>query len=268
MRPELEDILDRLRNDALSSSSEMVQVVLKGILAVDHATEAEWCELAVRLSRARPSMAPLFNVAALIERSAPEGTLRVHAALASLAQKEREAAGSIAAHARELHGGTFITLSYSGTVLSCLRELAKDRPLRVIVLESLPLGEGAMTCAQLAQAGMAVEMVDDSMACMAMAEADHCLVGADAVTADGVVNKVGTAHLALAARHWHRPCHVVTSTLKVAPITTHDLLASEEEAPYRRRHQVFEVTPLELFTGFITEEGRITPSVMAGSLRR
>lgn len=268
MRPELEDVIDRLRSDSLSSSSEMVQTCLGGILGVASAHEADWREFAAQLYTVRPSLAPFYNLAALIEQNAAAGTVGIHAALASLAKKEREATGAIAVRALQLKGSTFITLSYSGTVLGCLRELAKDRRIRVIVLQSLPMGEGAMTCAKLAQEGIEVEMVDDSMAFTAMAEADHCIVGADAVTPDGVVNKIGTAHLALAARHWHRPCHVVTSTLKVAPITLHDLMASEEAAPYVRRHQVFEITPLELFSGFITDEGCLSPSVMAGLLRR
>lgn len=267
MDPGLEVILARLRNDTLSSSSEMVRTAQEGIMAVCSATEAEWLQFAEQLYRTRPSVAPLYNMAALLRQNASGGTLRVHEAFASLALKEKDAAVSIASQAADLRGSTFITLSYSSTVMSCLHELAKGRKLRVIVLESLPMGEGAMTCAKLSHSNISVEMVDDSMAFAAMTEADQCIVGADAVTAEGVVNKVGTANLALAARYLHKECHVVTSTLKVAPIKTHDLMLSEERMAYRRRHQVFEITPLEMFSDFITDEGTLVPARMLEMLR-
>jgi translation initiation factor eIF-2B subunit delta len=139
--------------------------------------------------------------------------------------------------------------------------------MRVIVLRSLPLGEGEMTCSRLLENGVKVEMVDDSMAFSAMTEADHCLVGADAVTAEGVVNKVGTANLALAARQLGKGCHVLTSTLKVAPIKEHDLMLSEEPGPCKKRHQVFELTPLALFTDIMTDEGTLSPAEMSELLR-
>jgi translation initiation factor eIF-2B subunit delta len=266
MRPDLEDILDRLKNDSLSSSSEMVQSTLDRIMKAS-ATEEEWLDFSRQLRKARPSMAPFYNMALQVDQASSAGTLGVHKAMAELAQKEKAAAGEIAKRAAELKGDSVITLSYSGTVLRCLLEMAKDRKLHVIVLESLPMGEGAMTCAKLAQSGVSVEMVDDSMSFVAMAGADLCLVGADAVTADGVVNKIGTANLALAARQLRKDVYVVTSTLKVAPITEHDLMPSEEGGAYLKRHQVFELTPLDLFADFITDEGKIPSKVMIGLLR-
>jgi translation initiation factor eIF-2B subunit delta len=267
MPPALADVIESLRNDTLSSSSDMVRSAIEAILATRSATEQEWLEFGTALASVRPSIAPFCNLGNAVQEASPRGTLAVHSAISALAQKEKEAPALIAKQVLALSGDVFITLSYSGTVMQCLTELAKSRDVRVIVLQSLPLGEGSMTCTRLLEKGVRAEMVDDSMAFAAMAEADQCLVGADAVTAEGVVNKVGTAALALAARQHGKGCHVVTSTLKVAPIRTHDLMLSEEAAPYRRRHQVFELTPLELFTDLITDEGSISPQDMAALLR-
>jgi translation initiation factor eIF-2B subunit delta len=267
MHPGFAETIETLRNDSLSSSSEMVRSAIDRILAYGSANEQEWLEFGAALISVRPYMAPFFNLGTAVKEAAPRGTLAVHTAVSSLAQKEKDAPSLIAEQVRCLPGHVFITLSYSGTVMQCLLELAKTREMRVIVLRSLPLGEGEMTCSKLLVNGVKVEMVDDSMAFSAMAEADHCLVGADAVTSEGVVNKVGTANLALAARQLGKGCHVLTSTLKVAPIKEHDLMLSEESGPCLRRHQVFELTPLPLFTDLMTDEGTLSPAEMAQLLR-
>jgi translation initiation factor 2B subunit (eIF-2B alpha/beta/delta family) len=267
MRPELNSVIERLKKDSLSSSSEMVRTVFEDILNIVSATEAEWYELGAAIENARPSMAAFHNIGKCVKDNAASGTLSIRREIAAMASREKGAAAAIAQRATKLPGNVFITLSYSGTVMNALLEIARTRHLKVIVLQSLPLGEGGMTCAKLAQAGIDVEMVDDSMAFAAVAGADQCLVGADAVTPKGVVNKVGTASIALAARHHRKGCHVLTSTLKMAPIKAHDLMLSEVAGEYRTRHQVFELTPLDLFTGFITDEGQMSAAEIAGLLR-
>lgn len=239
------------------------------MMAAGPASEDEWRQLAGDIRAARPSMAPFHNIASVLEESAAQGTLGVHRALCELRRKEALAPLAIAEACLAFDGDVVVTLSYSGTVVASLQRMSKSRKMRAIVLESLPMGEGSITCSRLAEMDIVAEMVDDSMACAAMEEADICLVGADAVTPEGVVNKVGTANLALAARHFGKECLVLTSSLKVAPIGVHDLMPSEEFSGYRKRHQVFELVPLELFTRIVTDDGSFTPpSIVAAMSRR
>jgi methylthioribose-1-phosphate isomerase len=116
--------------------------------------------------------------------------------------------------------------------------------------------------------------VTDNMAghLMQQGEIDVIVVGADRVAANGdVANKIGTYTLAvLAARH-HIPFYIA------APLSTIDLQtpdgagipieerAAAEVTGYREirwapegvsvRNPAFDVTPAELVTGLITEQG-------------
>ena len=82
------------------------------------------------------------------------------------------------------------------------------------------------------------------------------LVGADGVCPEGVVNKVGTMSLALAAREFGKPFVVLCSTSKLIPVLEMDAMESESVLENARiRETVFELTPLELVTAVITDEG-------------
>ena len=150
-----------------------------------------------------------------------------------------------------------------------------ERAVHVWVDETRPYLQGArLTTWELAQAGVPHTLLPDVAAghLMARGEVDIILVGADRVAANGdTANKVGTYSLAvLAARH-QIPFYVC------APTSSFDLatpdgstIVIEERAPdevleFRGvriappgtevRNPAFDVTPAELITGIITEEG-------------
>jgi methylthioribose-1-phosphate isomerase len=118
---------------------------------------------------------------------------------------------------------------------------------------------------------------------MAAGEVDLVLTGADRIAADGsVANKIGTYGLAVLARHHNVPFVVV------APVSTVDLatpdgaaivvehrpaeevaiVAGQAVAPpgTRAYNPAFDVTPPDLLSAIVTEQGVIQP-VTAGNLR-
>jgi methylthioribose-1-phosphate isomerase len=152
------------------------------------------------------------------------------------------------------------------------------REIHVWVDETRPHLQGArLTAWELAQAGVPHTLVADSAAgsLMRAGEVDVVLVGADRIAANGdTANKVGTYALAvLAARHGI-PFYVC------APLSTVDLATPDgdaipiEERPAREilefhgrrvappdtiaRNPSFDVTPADLLTGIVTEEGVLT----------
>jgi methylthioribose-1-phosphate isomerase len=152
------------------------------------------------------------------------------------------------------------------------------REVHVLVDETRPYLQGArLTTWELAQAGVPHSLLPDVAAghLMATGEVDVVLVGADRVAANGdTANKVGTYPLAvLAARHGI-PFYVC------APTSSVDLEAADGSAiPIEERNPdevlefrgvrtapagtevrnpAFDITPAELITGFVTEEGLIT----------
>ena len=167
-----------------------------------------------------------------------------------------------------------------GTALAPV-DVAAERGLGVHVLadETRPLLQGSrLTAWELGRAGIEVTILTDNMAAFAMKEGrvDIVMVGADRIAANGdVANKIGTYGLAIAARHHGIPFYVA------APSSTFDFdLASGDEIPIEQRgaeevrsgfgrqtapddvdtySPAFDVTPANLITGIITEEGIFDP---------
>ena len=150
-----------------------------------------------------------------------------------------------------------------------------ERPIHVWVDETRPYLQGArLTTWELAQAGISHALLPDVAAghLMARGEVDFVLVGGDRVAANGdTANKVGTYTLAvLAARHGI-PFYVCAPTSSV-DLATPDgsTIVIEERKPEEVleirgvriapagtpvRNPAFDVTPAELITGIVTEEG-------------
>jgi methylthioribose-1-phosphate isomerase len=158
------------------------------------------------------------------------------------------------------------------------------RPVHVWVDETRPYLQGArLTTWELAQAGVPHALLPDVAAghLMSLGEVDVVLVGADRVAANGdTANKVGTYPLAvLAARHGI-PFYVCAPTSSV-DLATPDgsAIVIEERKPdevleFRGvriappgtdvRNPAFDVTPAELITGIVTEEGVVRGPFEAG----
>jgi methylthioribose-1-phosphate isomerase len=149
------------------------------------------------------------------------------------------------------------------------------RPVHVWVDETRPYLQGArLTTWELAQAGVPHALLPDVAAASLMAggEVDVILVGADRIAANGdTANKVGTYPLAVVAARHGIPFYVCAPTSSVDVETSDGSgIAIEERradevlelrgvriAPIGTevRNPAFDVTPAELITGIVTEEG-------------
>jgi translation initiation factor 2B subunit (eIF-2B alpha/beta/delta family) len=252
---------------------------------------AELRRLAVDLLEARPTMAALANrvhramaAATAATAAAGEGGIPFAAALEAAARREigraSAADAAAAAVAAELAAGrTVLTLSRSGTVSAAL--LAADPPPRVWVAESGPQREGVEVARRLSAAGLEVTLCADAAIAAATAgelaggpNLDLVLVGADTLLPEGtVVNKVGTAAAALAARRVDVPFYAVAATDKVDPDGSFrsedgdpdDLLRVQPgESGPARWVPLFEPVLADLVTGVVTERGVLGPDELAG----
>ncbi len=165
-----------------------------------------------------------------------------------------------------------------GTALGIVQAAhAQERPLHVWVDETRPYLQGArLTAWELKQAGVDHTLIPDMAAgpLMAQGQVDVIIVGADRIAANGdTANKVGTYTLAvLAARHGIP--FVVAAPLSSVDLATEtgdgipieDRAASEVSelrgiriAPEGTavRNPAFDVTPAELITAIVTEEGAL-----------
>jgi len=170
--------------------------------------------------------------------------------------------------------GALATVGY-GTALGVLRSVAtQGKTLKIFAAEARPVLQGArLTSYELSNDGFDVTLVPDTAIGISMQRGmiDRVIVGADRITRDGhVFNKVGTYQIATLAKKHQIPFYVA------APLSTFDFKTNwkdvkiEERSPDEVRkiggrqtappevsvfNPAFDVTPPELVTAIITEEG-------------
>lgn len=190
-----------------------------------------------RLALAHPAMAAVWNAA-----HAEDPQVFV--------TRSRHGSAAAARVARRLLSRKrVVTISFSSTILEALRGSRRF----VCVAESRPGGEGARMVRALRRRGAHARVIPDSAVAAWVARAGAVVLGADAVTAHGVVNKIGSRLLALAARAEDLPCYVVSDTSKFA-VPPHRFPAPRLSPDGR-----FESVELDLITRVITERGLLTP---------
>ena len=136
----------------------------------------------------------------------------------------------------------------------------------VWVDETRPLLQGArLTAFELEALGIPHAVIVDGAAAsrMAAGEVDIVITGADRIAANGdTANKIGTYGLAVLAHHHGIPFVIVapTSTIDPTPrparaIPIEERDGAEVTTRFAARNPAFDVTPAELITAIVTEEG-------------
>ncbi len=183
------------------------------------------------------------------------------------------------------NAGALATAGY-GTALGVVRSAWREgRLARVFADETRPRLQGAkLTTWECVQEGIPVTLITDNMAahCMKQGLIHAVVVGADRIAANGdAANKIGTYSLAIVAKAHQIPFFVA------APLSTVDFALSDgskipiEERNPEEIYQVgetiltptgiefynpaFDVTPAELITAIITENGAFAPGDLAKS---
>jgi translation initiation factor 2B subunit (eIF-2B alpha/beta/delta family) len=169
------------------------------------------------------------------------------------------AAASIAIQLQDrLKDTVVLTHSASGTVREAL---VHTPPARAICTVSEPVGEGRAFAEELRNEGLIVDLVEDADAPAVLDDAGLFLIGADTVFHDGTLNnKIGTTALAEAAAARNVPTVVACEIIKLAPIE-----AATAPEPSEAERTLFELTPPELISEIVTEEGP-TPTDCVGAL--
>ena len=223
------------------------------------------------LAASRPTAVNLFwALAHMRDDPTPERARALH-------REEVSRCKRMAAHAADLFGpgtralthcnaGGLATGGY-GSAVGALRA-AWERGLleHVLVDETRPLLQGArLTAWELETLGIPHAVIADSAAAsmMARGEVDVIVTGADRIAANGdTANKIGTYALAVLARHHGLPLYVVapTSTIDLetptgAGIPIEERAADEVSSRFPARNPAFDVTPFELITAIVTEDG-------------
>ena len=232
-------------------------------------------EAALLLAAARPTAVNLRWAVDQVRAAGPEDALGTARAIE---QREYEATRRIAAHGAALFGDAERVLTHCntgalaatgfGTALGVIDAAWRGGGVaQVWVGETRPLNQGSrLTAWELQQSGIPFRVIVDSSAGLLMSrgEVDRVVVGADRIAANGdVANKIGTYALAVLARHHGIPFVVAapTSTIDPGTATGADIQIEErdpsEVSPdgFPAANFAFDVTPAELVTALVTEDG-------------
>ncbi|MFC9124266.1 S-methyl-5-thioribose-1-phosphate isomerase [Streptomyces sp. NPDC057067] len=185
----------------------------------------------------------------------------------------------------------------AGTAFAvALRAHRKGSLRHLWVDETRPLLQGArLTAYEAGRNGMPYSLLTDSAAgsLFAAGEVDAVIIGADRIAADGsVANKVGSYPLAVLAKYHHVPFVVVapTTTVDLGTVDGTSIVVEQRSATEvteftskpgvrgggegggtvvappgtKAYNPAFDITPPELVTAIVTEEGVISPVTGVG----
>jgi translation initiation factor eIF-2B subunit delta len=292
--PTVESLIRDLAEDNTSGAAELADDAAEVLEVLTKQSEArdlstflgELSSTGRRVVQAQPAMAPLFNlVNGVLSNldgvgSLEEARRRVEASARVFAQEVASSGERIAEEALNLlsDGCTVLTHSRSSTVLAALL-LARGRgqEFEVVCTESRPQYEGRRVAEALSKAGIRSTLVTDASVCQVVPRMDLVLVGADSVSGEGLVNKMGTCGVALAARAHGVPFYALCGTEKFLPAgyPYFEIEARDPEEVWPGHPQAvavlnyyFEVTPLKYVSGLVTEQGTLTQAEVEEMLGR
>ena len=176
------------------------------------------------------------------------------------------------------NAGALATVGY-GTALGVIRATKESgKKIKVIATETRPVQQGSrLTAFELKHDGIDVSLIPDTAVGYTMANGlvNGVIVGADRILQTGhLFNKIGTYQVATMAKQHNIPFYVA------APLSTFDLESRPEDIIIEQRkasevtgigdnktapdgidviNPAFDITPPELISGIITENGIAKP---------
>jgi ribose 1,5-bisphosphate isomerase len=288
---EIVRLIDEIRDNKTDGASELARqaaAILKTAAEHSRAENAEefileQAEIGEKLTATRPAMAPIYNIISrllgVIDRKAKRTELdSVRQLIISRAEKvineSLEAVDQVARNSSRLiaNGDRIMTHSYSSTVVAALKEVStKYHDIEVIITRAGPGRSGERTARELGERGMTLTFIDDTASGLYISKVNKAIVGADRICADGgVVNGAGTYQLALASEKAGVPFYVLCETLKFDSRLKSGEIELEEKEPGEVadlavlppntsiKNPYFDITPLELITAVVTENGMFT----------
>jgi translation initiation factor 2B subunit (eIF-2B alpha/beta/delta family) len=228
-------------------------------------------EAARMVARARPAMGALCRLASatLVGIDTGVGPDAVREAIDDFMAGVEASGAATVDHMARLIGSTDVVVTLSASSLVERTIMRARRVGRVICLESRPACEGVDLAGRLAQAGVPTTLVSDAAGPSVVAHASLVLLGGDTLAPAGLVHKVGTLGLALAARRPGIRVYALCGEEKWLPALLRGALddggppqelVPDPAAGLSVENPYFDLTPLELLDGIVGSDGVVDPS--------
>ncbi len=235
-----------MEQDRILGAAEIEEKVMNYILKQDDIFSA-----ALHILEAYPSMGSVWNIVNNIFLYG--GDKKEMISRQESIEKLVENASSLISD-----GATIATYSRSSTVVRILKRWA-EREIRTICSEGRPMMEGRKLAGELGSMVDLTLLIDAALLSM-IEEVDAILIGADAITEGGIVNKVGTYALSVVAKEKNVPIWVASTLSKTFPFVFIKEESGKEiwkdfPSSIRIKNVYFDFTPSDMISLFITEEG-------------
>lgn len=296
---EITALIEEIRNDKTHGASQLARQAAQVLKIAAERSRAESAEeflqeqqeIGQKLISVRPAMAPIFNIVTRLLKAIADTSLDLNsirqlttARADELINGSLEAIARIAGYGADLitSGDRIMTHSYSSTVVAVLQEaFTRHRNIEVIITRAGPGRTGERTVHELGIYGASLTFIDDAAVGLYLPTVNKAMVGADRICADGeVINGTGTYLLALASKRVGIPLYVFCEALKFDPRLSSHKVDLEEKEPaeviepgklppeVKVKNPYFDITPLELVTMVITENGPLTAEEVTSYLQR
>lgn len=176
-------------------------------------------------------------------------------------------------------GCKILTHSRSRVVLRAMLEAAKaNKRFQVYVTMSAPDNCGELMHKQLVAAGIDATIILDCAVGYIMEQMDIVMLGAEGVTeSGGIINKIGTYTMAMAALELKKPVYVLAESFKFSrtyPLNQRDLpnefkylsTVIKSGKNLQKEHPLVDYTPPAYITLLFTDLGILTPSAVSDEL--
>ena len=252
--------VDAIHTAALDSTARTSDELFKDILSV-----------AMRMQHVQPSMASIRNTTGRLlhnidsarqtSKSVTEYKKRIGQIVREAQIRNENAVERVSRNLTDIitQKKRILTHSYSSTIKRAIQQCS-NRELHVYVTESGPAFEGKTLARDLRNLGFNSTVLPDTTTRVFQVEFDAVVLGADSVLTDGsIINKAGTADIALTARQSLIPVYVVAERSKLDCMHFLGSPISLNES--------FDITRADHITSLITEDGEMKPSQVRDQIK-
>ncbi len=284
---EIDEAIKGIESDTQSGATTLTKqgiqtihlLLKKGNISDQQSLQRQIKQTLLSLIHAQPMMAPLVTYANTIlltlEKQKPSSIqslkemvlVQSNTFLKSFSQANKQ----ISIHTLPLlsDNTTVFTYSNSSSVFEALR-LAHKKEIKINVYcsESRPTDEGKQLAKTLSKKGINTTLSTDAALFSHLRKADLILIGADTISKEGLIHKMGTSALACLANHHNIPIYSLSAEEKMIP-ATYKLPSQQTKNPKEIltnttkqltvSNYYFDCTTLSLITEIITQNGRTQP---------
>ena len=276
MSNRLENIKKNNYDGATSLTAQVIQFFIDYLKQIKSENKVlnkdEIRQIIIQLANVQPSMAPILlfcnRILIMIDTEVEKNLFKslMNYCLKSL-QSIQYASERIDGFAEEIisDNDKIVTYSSSSLVLHFLKYLKdNDYVFSVYCSESRPINEGLIFTEQLNKYEIDVTLMTDASLFSSLFKYDLVLLGADAISISGVTNKIGSNVITMLADHYKIPIYSLSLIEKILPYPykvkayqNHDIkeITAHKSPHLTVENKYFDTSPLNLFTGVITQEG-------------